>query len=103
MCKKKNNFQISLLFAIELAALSDFFAKKDLGPFRTKIFLFQNLIFFLLKTLKSQINMKTRQHADSPEVQSNRLEASCCILFALLSSHTSSAKHGSNMGVNPKP
>jgi len=31
MCKK-NNFQLFLLFAIEMAVLSVFFAEKGLGP-----------------------------------------------------------------------
>jgi len=31
MCKK-NNFQISSLFVIEMTALNGFFAKKGLGP-----------------------------------------------------------------------
>jgi len=32
MCKKENHFQIFLLFAIEMAILSVYFAEKDLDP-----------------------------------------------------------------------
>jgi len=36
MCKQ-NNFQIFLLFAIEMAVLSVFLQKKGLGPSRVKV------------------------------------------------------------------
>jgi len=35
-CSKNNNFQFFLLFAIEMAVLSVFLQKKDLGPLGVK-------------------------------------------------------------------
>jgi len=44
MCRK-DNFQILLLFAIEIAVLNVFFQKKDLGPLGVKVAAIVRLFF----------------------------------------------------------